>query len=101
MTPSVVAANPTLESEEVNTHMLEAWNALPDKDAWEANHEGMLETLKTVNEEFKDASGEEDKKARAQEYDVIGQTKILKKSLSLQAEFIESKVHGSGDQIVG
>jgi hypothetical protein len=66
--------------------MLEAWNALPDKYAWEANHEGMLETLKTVNEELKDASGEEDKKVGAKEYDVIGKTKSLKKSLSLQTE---------------
>jgi hypothetical protein len=101
MTPIVVAANPALESGKLNTHMLEAWNALPDKDAWEANHEGMLENWKTANEEFKDASGEEDKKAGAQEYDVIGKTKSLKKSLSLQTEIIEYDVHGGGDQVVG
>jgi hypothetical protein len=98
MTPSVVAANPTLETGEFNTHMLEAWNALPDK---EANHEEMLKTWKAANEEFKDASVEEDKKIGAQEYDVIGKTKSLKKSLSLQTEIIECDMHGNGDQIVG
>jgi hypothetical protein len=101
MNPIVVAANPTLKSEELNTHMLEAWNALPDKSSWEANHEEMLENWKAANEEFKEASGEEDKKAGAQEYDVIGKTKSLKKSLSLQTEIVECDVHGGGDQVVG
>jgi hypothetical protein len=91
MTPSVVAANPTLETGELNTHMLEAWGALPDKDTGEANHQGMLENWMAANEELKDSNGEYDKKAGAQEYDVIGKTKSLKKSVSLQTEIIEYK----------
>jgi hypothetical protein len=89
MTPIVVAANPTLGGGELNTHMLEAWNALPDKSSWEANHEKMMETWKAVNEEFKDASVGEKKKVESQEYDVIGKMKSLKKSLSLQSEIVE------------
>jgi hypothetical protein len=101
MTPIVVAATPTFKSEELNTHMLEAWNALPDKSSWEAKHEGMLENWMAANEEFKDASFEENKKVGAQEYDVIGKTKSLKKSLSLQTEIVECDLHGGGNQIVG
>jgi hypothetical protein len=39
MTSSVAAAKSTLGSEELNTQMIEAWNALPDKSSWEADHE--------------------------------------------------------------
>jgi hypothetical protein len=99
-----VAENPILETEDLNTRIHVALSASPENDECEANHEQLLETwndengaskIETDDEEDKDSGG-----FGAEEYDVIGKTKSLKKSVSLQTEFIEYDLSGGGDQIV-
>jgi hypothetical protein len=82
--PSVTAANPTLEKEELTMRIHESW-ALSDKHEWEKKHERLLEAWKDANVAFKNA----------------GDARETYESISLISELVEDEMPGDEDQVVG
>jgi hypothetical protein len=85
--------------------LMEVYHLSSDTQAVEQaiSNEIAEERLASVDEQGPNEIKEDEvKEAEAQDYDVIGKTRSLKKSLSLQSALVvESEVFGESDQVVG